>query len=72
MTRASLESLYIHQDKIQEFAIGTSGVFTDEWWILQTTLVIESYGILNKAVLKWQAQIAIYKTKARFIVDFNK
>ena len=69
---ASIEQLYLRQDKIQNFAMGTSGAITDKWWILQTTHVIESSGILNKAVLKWQAQNTTYKTKARFIVDFNK
>ena len=52
-TGASIEQLYIRQDEIQNFAIGTAGTFTDEWWILQTTHVIESSGIMNKAVLKW-------------------
>ena len=32
-TGASIEQLYIRQDKIQNFAIGTSGAFTNEWWI---------------------------------------
>ena len=45
---------------------------TDELWVLQTTVVIENTGIMNKAVLKWQAQTTVYKTKAQFIVDFNK
>ena len=53
-TGASLEALFIRQDKIQRFAIGTSGAITDATWMLQTTHVIESSGILNKAVLKWQ------------------
>ena len=52
---ASIEQLYLRQDAIQEFAVGTSGAITDETWMLQTTHVIESSGILNKAVLKWQA-----------------
>ena len=40
--------------------------------MLQTTHVIESSGILNKAVLKWQVRTTAYKTKAGFITDFNK
>ena len=36
------------------------------------THVIESSGILNKAVCKWQAQIIAYKIKAQFILDFNE
>ena len=40
--------------------------------MLQTTHAIESSRILNKAVLKWQAQITTYKNKTRFITDFNK
>ena len=71
-TGASLEALYIWQDKIQRFAIGTSGAITDATWMLQTTHVIESSGILNKPVLKWQGQAETYKNKPRFITDFNK
>ena len=52
---ASIEQLYLSQDKIQNFAIGTAGAITNKTWMLQTTNVIESSGILNKAVLKWQA-----------------
>ena len=69
---ASIEQLYIRQNEIQEFAISTSGAITDEWWMLQTTHVIESLGILNKAVRKWQATATTYKTKAQFILDFNE
>ena len=47
---ASIEQLYIRQDKIQNFAIRTAGAITDATWMLQTTHVIESSGILNKAV----------------------
>ena len=71
-SRASIEQLYLCQDKIQNFAIGTSGAITDETWMLQTTHVIKLSGILNKAVIKWQAQTTAYKTKARFITNFNK
>ena len=52
--------------------IGTTGAITDATWMLQTTHIIKSSGILNKAVLKWQAQTTAYKTKAQFITDFNK
>ena len=34
---ASIEQLYLRQDKIQKFAIGTSGAITDKTWMLQTT-----------------------------------
>jgi len=71
-TGASIEQLYIHQDELQNFAIGTTGAITDELWVLQTTAVIENMGIMNKAVLKWQAQTTVYKTKAQFINNFNK
>ena len=40
--------------------------------MLQTTHVIESSGILNKAVRKWQATTTAHKTKAQFILDFNE
>ena len=69
---ASIEQLYLKQDELQQFAVGTAGAVTDAAWMLQTTHVIESSGILNKAVLKWQARTTAYKTKARFIADFNK
>ena len=34
---ASIEQLYLRQDELQDFAVGTSGAITDEWWMLQTT-----------------------------------
>ena len=71
-TGSSLEQLYIRQNEIQEFAVGTSGAITDQWWMLQTTHVIESAGIFNKAVRKWQATTTAHKTKAQFILDFNE
>ena len=39
---ASIEQLYLRQDKIQKFTIGTSGAITDKTWMLQTTHVIET------------------------------
>jgi len=33
--------------------------------------IIKASGILNKAVVKWQAQPTAYKTKAQFITDFS-
>ena len=68
----SIEQLYIRQNDLQAFAVGTSGAITDAWWMLQTTHVIESSGVLNKAVRKWQATTSTYKTKAQFILDFNE
>ena len=62
---ASIEQLYLQQNEIQEFAVRTSGAITDKIWVLQTTHVIESSGILNllrpcKAILKWQARTTAY------------
>ena len=71
-TGASLDQLYIRQNELQNFAIGTTGTIDDSLWVLQTTAVIENAGTMNKAVLKWQAQAAVEKTKAQFIIDFNK
>ena len=69
---ALIEQLYLRQDELQEFAVGTAGTVTYAAWMLHTTHVIESSGILNKAVWKWQATTTVYKTKAQFILDFNE
>jgi len=52
-TGASLDQLYIRQNELQNFAIGTTGTIDDSLWVLQTTAVIENTGTMNKAVLKW-------------------
>ena len=70
-SRASIGQLYLRQNELQEFAVGTAGAVTDAAWMLHTTYVIESSEKLNKAVRKWQATTTAYKTKAQFILDFN-
>jgi len=72
-TGASIEQLYIRQEDLQNFAIGTkNGTIDDKLWVLQTTAVIENAGTMHKAILKWQAWETAEKNKGNFITDFNK
>ena len=71
-TGASIEQLFIRQEDLQNFTIGTNGTIDDNLWVLQTTAVIENAGTMNKAILKWQARATAENNKANFITDFNK
>ena len=72
ISQPSIEGLFIRQDKLQLFALGTPQAIPDGYWILYTLNVIDRSGILHKSIQKWNAETDAYKTIDQFKLDFTK
>ena len=72
ISQPSIEGLFIRQDDLQLFAIGTPQAIPDGYWILYTLNVINKSGLLHKSVQKWNAEDDAHKTVLHFKTDFAK
>ena len=72
ISQPSIDGLFIRQDELQRFALGTPQAISDGYWILYTLNVIDRSGLLHKSIQKWNAETDAYKTVIQFKLDFTK